>query len=192
MFKEIRTPIDDKDSHCSTYHGNSIGRIIHYVTVICGLHIGERVQVGEGKITYPTSVHLFAIYNWDKGYPDITFMDNKWNKIKEIRLKKYKSHYHWLEENLPVFLERLNIDFNSICPGIISAHGDKGYSYRNVWNKHGIPFEHGMAIYLLSYLSPFSETVRDTKTGWVVPCLWVLEKHSELAHLLPKPANNEL
>ena len=105
---------------------------------------------------------------------------------------KYKSHYHWLEENLPIFFEKLSIDFKYKCPGIISAHGDKCSSYKNLWNLAGIPFEHGVAIYLLSYLSPWSDTVRKTKEKWVKPDAWVIEKYSELVHLLPEPADNEL
>lgn len=81
--KEVETPIDRIHSYCQHYCGNSVGRVIHYVTIICGLNIGERVQVGEGKVTYPTSKNLFAAYTWEKGYPDLTFIDNRWNLEKD-------------------------------------------------------------------------------------------------------------
>ncbi|KKL16143.1 hypothetical protein LCGC14_2498540 [marine sediment metagenome] len=92
QYKEVETPIDRMYSCYQHYRGNSAGRVIHYITIICGLTIGEKVQVGNGKITYPTSNHLFAAYTWEKGYPDLVFnCDTKWN-LKKDRLLQGEAH----------------------------------------------------------------------------------------------------
>jgi len=84
------------------------------------------------------------------------------------------NHYKWLDENFLKFLKKLNIKNPEYYIGMIVAHGDKCYSYRYQWEEKGIPFEKGVAIYLVSYISPFSKTVRETQHGWVNPCDWVI------------------
>lgn len=83
------------------------------------------------------------------------------------------NHYKWLDENLPNFLDKLDIP-KEYASGLIVAHGDKCYSYKSIWKEAGIPFEKGIAIYLVSYLHPYSTTVRETEHGWVNPCDWVI------------------
>ena len=94
------------------------------------------------------------------------------------------SHYNWLDKHLPAFLAKVGIDFN-ICPGIVSAHGDKCYGYRHRWEEAGIEFPHGVAIFLLSYLSPFDDETRETKDGWVDVCEWVIKNKDRFAPYLP-------
>lgn len=97
---------------------------------------------------------------------------------------KFHSHYDYLDAHLKEFLAKVGIDMDARCPGIIPAHGDKGYSYRDQWDKGGLHFFHGMAIYLLTYLRPYCDEVRDTKSGWVDPADWVLaNKDRFLPHL---------
>ena len=96
---------------------------------------------------------------------------------------KFENHYIWLEKHLPKFLEKLGIDFNH-CPGIIKAHGDKCYSYRYLWKGNNIPFSHGVALYLLTYLPPYSAEVRETNKGWVAPNQWVIDNYQEFLPLL--------
>ena len=79
------------------------------------------------------------------------------------------NHYKWLDKYFPEFLNRLGINFNICCPGIISCHADKCYGYKDAWDAESIPFERGVAIYLLSYLNPYAETcVRSDISNWVV------------------------
>ena len=92
------------------------------------------------------------------------------------------NHYHWLEKNLQTFFKRLNIECTY---NITTAHGDKCYSYESKWKKHDIPFPHGVAIYLLSYIHPWSETVRNTSDGWKPVDDWVIEQYKKLKDLLP-------
>lgn len=85
------------------------------------------------------------------------------------------NHYKYCEKHLATFLSSLgiNIDYS----GLIGAHGDKCYSYRSEWEESGIPFPHGVAIYLLSGIRPYSKEVRQTENGWVAPDDWVLENY---------------
>lgn len=96
-----------------------------------------------------------------------------------------RSHYDYLDQHLPTFFKSLGIHWDSYR-GIIVAHGDKCSSYRQGWEKGGLHHYHGVAIYLLSYVHPFSLEVRDTKEGWVDPWMWVLKnKDRFLPHLPP-------
>lgn len=92
------------------------------------------------------------------------------------------SHYDWLEKNLSKFFERIGMAGKDV--GLISAHGDKCRQYSDEWERRGIPFEHGAAIYLLSYCHPFSKTVRETKDGWVTPKDWVMRLYPNYCELL--------
>ena len=98
----------------------------------------------------------------------------------------YKSHYDYLEAHLPVFLDNVKVkggwEWNR---GLISAHGDKADEYRDRWEKAGIHFYHGVAIYLLTYCSPFKKECRETKEGWKNPGDWVIENAHRFLHFLP-------
>ena len=93
------------------------------------------------------------------------------------------THYGWLGRNLIIFLQRVGFSDAKYCIGLISAHGDKGYGYKRDWEEAGIPYEQGMAVYMLTYLSPWSKTVRETDAGWVDPCQWVVEHHNKYKEL---------
>lgn len=99
------------------------------------------------------------------------------------------NHYKWLEKNLPDFMNKLGIDFEKRCCGIITAHGDKCDSYKSRWSKAGIPFPHGVAIYFLSYLKPFSEEVRQTESGFVEVGKWVIDNYPKFKQFLPNIPN---
>jgi hypothetical protein len=75
--------------------------------------------------------------------------------------------------------------------GGIVAHGDKCYSYRSEWESKGIPFEHGVAIYLLTYLRPYSKEVRETSNGWVAPKDWVIANYHKFVNHLPVELDND-
>jgi len=102
------------------------------------------------------------------------------------------NHYDWLDQNLETFLDTVFAKYPVTAErqgkeylGMISAHGDKCYTYRDMWNAAGIPFEHGVAIYLLSYLTPWSEGVRKTRTGWVPVDTWVISQYPTFKDDLP-------
>lgn len=93
-------------------------------------------------------------------------------------MEHWFSHYKWLDVHLPKFFEDCKVrggwDWNV---GIVTAHGDKFYSYRSDFEKAGLHFAHGCAIGLLTYCYPYSTEVRDTHAGWVPVLDWVLEQH---------------
>jgi hypothetical protein len=96
------------------------------------------------------------------------------------------NHYDWLEENLPVFFEKVGLEkYSEFIPGILTADGDKCYGYKTAWEKNGIHFYHGVAIYLISKFAPFNSEVRQTENGWVDPCSWVIENKERFLPLLP-------
>ena len=95
-----------------------------------------------------------------------------------------KNHYDWLMEYLPTIFFRVGLDSDQ-ARGAISAHGDKAYMYRDVWESKGIPFEHGVALYILSYFKPFSKEVREVEEEWVDPCIWVYENYSRFERFIP-------
>lgn len=91
------------------------------------------------------------------------------------------NHYNWLNKNFNDFTNNLNLPNYQ---GLITAHGDKCYSYKDEWESHNIPFPHGVAIYLLTYVKPFSKEVRETNNGWVDPKQWVIDNYQKFKPLL--------
>lgn len=97
------------------------------------------------------------------------------------------SHYDYLNRVMPDVCEKAQIrggwEWN--C-GLVSAHGDKGYSYRDYWKENGIPFPKGMAIFLLSYCHPYADEVRETDHGWVDVKQWVVDNYTRFESILPE------
>lgn len=97
------------------------------------------------------------------------------------------SHYDWLDVHFYNFLESLATEPNQYkftCGGLIPAHGDKCYSYKHEWDAVGIPFSHGVAMYLLTYMHPWSREVRDTPTGFKSPHKWVINNYEKFKPFL--------
>ena len=61
------------------------------------------------------------------------------------------------------------------CGGIVGAHGDKAHGYKRQWEKAGVPFNHGVLLFLLTYTS---EMDRDKCES----CQFVIDKYQ---HYLP-------
>ena len=100
------------------------------------------------------------------------------------------NHYHWLHANFSTFLHNLGVGRPDWYAGFIGAHGDKFPEY----NLSGtdIPHEHGVAIYLLTYISPWSQEVRETDHGWVDPIQWVRDNYERFKLSLPPPFPKEV
>ena len=101
------------------------------------------------------------------------------------------SHYTWLDDNLVDFCAAIDLPDAQYSKGLISAHGDKCYSYRDDWEDAGIPFEHGVAIYLLTYVRPYSKEVRETESGWVDVSQWIIENYGRFKENLPPAFNRD-
>lgn len=101
-------------------------------------------------------------------------------------MKRKENHYDWLDRNLVPFLSSLGIKDAHYYTGLISAHGDKCFSATYIWEPRGVPFNHGVAIYLLTYLNPYAKECRETAKGWVAPFDWVADNYQRfLPHLPP-------
>lgn len=103
------------------------------------------------------------------------------------------NHYDYLELHFEAFyrklceVEKLPVTNAAGGGGLIVAHGDKCYQYRDEWRRAGLTFEHGVAIYLLTYLGPWSDSVRGTPDGWVSPSQWVIANAPRFLPYLPLP-----
>lgn len=101
------------------------------------------------------------------------------------------SHYDYLDREFMPFYHRIceaeGVQPNhAVNEGIIVAHGDKCYSSQNDWEEHGLAFEQGVAIYLLSYIYPWAGEVRDTPKGWVDVKQWVVDNKDRFLPYLSK------
>ena len=93
------------------------------------------------------------------------------------------NHYDWLDINFQNFVEGLGVEED--LRGLISAHGDKCYSYKDLWERMFIPFEHGVAVYLLTYWNPWSKDVRVLENGdWQAPETWVVDNYENFKKYL--------
>jgi hypothetical protein len=78
----------------------------------------------------------------------------------------------------------------AVNAGIIVAHSDQCYSYQAIWEDSGVAFEHGVALYLLTYMKPWCDEVRQTDNGWIKPYEWVLDNYDRLKEFLPAVTYN--
>lgn len=97
-------------------------------------------------------------------------------------MEKRVNHYKWLDKHLDnfwisIFGKSLN---DSGCGGIITDHGDKGRCYDRKWKKEGIPFAHGMALYMLTYTSELGDTPKHES------CQWVIDNYDKYKAFLPE------
>jgi hypothetical protein len=100
------------------------------------------------------------------------------------------NHYNYLEKHLPKFFEDMSVKGGwKWNVGIIGAHGDKFYGYKDMWGKEGIHFFHGCLIMMLTYVLPFSKESRETNFGWVDPAQWVIQNYSRFKDQLPPIEN---
>lgn len=97
------------------------------------------------------------------------------------------NHYKWLENNLPTFFNAIGLNqYIKYCDSIITADADKCYSYKSIWQENNIPFYHGIALYLITKISPYNKEVRETVNGWVSPCNWVIDNYNRFKEYLPE------
>lgn len=100
------------------------------------------------------------------------------------------SHYDYLELIIESFWKQVfDKSLNDMwCGGIITSHGDKGYSYRHKWEENGVPFKRGMMIFLLSYTKLLGDRPKHESCEWVIeeypkyiPFFEVAEKEAGVA-----------
>lgn len=96
--------------------------------------------------------------------------------------QKRINHYKWLDKHLESFFRKIGL-LKYEWEGISGAHGDKCYGYKDKWEKAGISFPHGVAIYLASYCYPFTQETRNPGQDHVSD--WVITKYQEWKDFLP-------
>ncbi len=60
-----------------------------------------------------------------------------------------RNHYTYLDRHLLTFLANIGLEEGHMHSGLITAHGDKASCFQHDWEKGGVPFEHGVAIFFL-------------------------------------------
>lgn len=107
--------------------------------------------------------------------------------------KSRVNHYKWLDKHLPKIFKDLGLEKElKNSPGIVSAHGDKCYSYKWDWDEAGIKFPHGVAMYLLTYVRPYCDDVGETKNGWVDVNKWVIDNKDKFIPNFPPVDENDV
>ena len=82
--------------------------------------------------------------------------------------------YQYVEDVSVKFCQQLNI--KEPLSTSLTAHGDKAGQYKNIGQTHGIPYGKILLVYLLSYEYPWSQTVRQTESGWVSIEEWLVKQ----------------
>ena len=91
--------------------------------------------------------------------------------------KRYWTYYDWLEEHFYDFLQNIGI-MPKWWINIIKTHGNEGYQYKDFWDKANIPFPHAMALYLLTYIPPY------TNEDFADSYIWVINNYPKFKNLL--------
>lgn len=143
---------------------------------------GNMDSLGSGILSYHTNYHAASenakAINDAGGTAEVESVEQALGKVETINTSV--GHYKWLDKHLDsfwqaVFGKSLN---DTLCAGIVSAHGDKGYGYMRTWAEAGICFPHGMAIYLLTYTDEMDEEKFHSKE-------WVIKNFPRYRELLP-------
>ncbi len=92
------------------------------------------------------------------------------NDLLECVELGFTSHYNYLDNILPLFWTeqfKENYESSPYC-GLVRAHGDKAYGYRDFWKAVGIEFNRGVLIYLLTYTKELGCSPKHMSGAWVV------------------------
>ena len=125
-------------------------------------HTGHLAQAIECFIGRIQSEHPIYVFGESEKLETI--------RIRQSGILQRKSHYDYLDEMLnPFWMEVFGeTEARMFCGGMVSAHGDKAYSYRSDWDDHGIPFHHGVLLFLLTYTKERGETPKHKSCEWVI------------------------
>lgn len=103
-----------------------------------------------------------------------------------VGINQMVDHLKYLNKHLKTFLDRLDLDLSEeAVKTLIRGHGTEGSVVRMTWEKMNIPYAQGMAIYMLTHISPFNKESRETTQGWIDPFRWVSENFDRFKDLLP-------
>lgn len=99
----------------------------------------------------------------------------KYINIKTKKQLLHSSHYDYGSEVAGIVLHKLkalDTDDLQLCKdvadGIMYAHGDKMYQYKDGFEQGNVPFYHGVVLQVLSYTKVYGNNVRQDLVKWVV------------------------
>lgn len=113
--------------------------------------------------------------------------------VNNQRLDARISHYDWLNAHWEEVVLAVGGDPNHqlLHRGLISAHGDKVWCCQSEWEEAGIPFHHGVALYLMGRTHVFrgvgfdaKDVMGNTPTGYVSPGDWVVATYPQFKSAL--------
>lgn len=82
-----------------------------------------------------------------------------------------------------IFLKNIGrADQIKYIDSMLACDGDKCTQYRSLWESRGIPYEHGVMIYLITKLEPYCEEVRVV----ISPCDYVIAHYGDFKKLISK------
>lgn len=160
----------------------------HEVLIISEGDNASIVKVSSKDITY-----LFNVYeNYIEISTDgkICYRYSRQTGVPIESSLSYGDTYRYLDRVMAGLIVLLGMRWEDNA-GIVAAHADKCDQYRSTWEKAGIPYHHGAALYLLSYTSRYADSVRQTPRGFIPPAQWVIDIHREIGHLLPVAASSD-
>ncbi len=96
-------------------------------------------------------------------------------KLSHINVRNKKrlvfgSHYDYLDLMLnPFWTQVFGKTADERCDGgMVTAHGDKCYSYKSTWARHDIDFQRGALLFLLSYTTELGDCPKYESEQWVI------------------------
>ena len=126
---------------------------------------------------FPNILGGYVIATGDNIQKAMNWIDAFTEKItdpNDIKGKSNVNHYLFVEQYGKEFSDTLGVENIAM---LLPAHGDKIVQYRDSWIKEGLSFNKAAMVFLLSYIAPYSDTVRTTSKGFFPPKLWVIEKY---------------
>jgi len=83
----MMNPIETQHSWYSGHPKRSIGQILHYIDVICGLKYAAVCTVGNGEVCYHEKFFAQFVYDQDD-CPKFIFEDELWNDRQNTLIKR--------------------------------------------------------------------------------------------------------
>ena len=136
------------------------------------------IEFNAGEVIDPLS------YNNEDGKVYFYYERMLFEGVDASLIIELPNHYEYCEKYFLEFARKVGAN-TSGAAGIVTAHGDKCYGSMVTAEDAGIPFNKWAAIYLLTYLQPFSQECRQTHKGWVDVNKWIVANKDRFLKELP-------
>lgn len=138
---------------------------------------GEKYSICGGGEYWPidqqdSAIDIFMERMWSETPTRWSGKGFKPCEILVYNTKKvyFSNHYDYLNRILEPFWKEVfgKTPSEMWCGGIVSAHGDKCRGYERDWEKHGINFNRGSLLFLLTYTKEFGDNEKHMSDQWVI------------------------